>query len=110
MPTMADLLHIDLNGKTEVSGRSVASLIDPHYERNTSKKCTVFWRIRDRKAALKGNWKLVINDNNEELYNLFEDIGETRDVKKDNVEIFNELKSSLEVWENSLDEEEIISY
>lgn len=107
LPTMAELLNIDLTDKTQVSGKSMASLIDGSEYIDTEDERTVFWRFRERKAAKKGEWKLIIHDEEEALYDLSDDIGETIDVKSDYPEIFRELKQSLDQWEADLNEEKI---
>ncbi len=61
---------------------------------------TLFWRIRDRKAARRGPWKLVMASGRAaELYNLEADIGETRNLAADHPERVVELRSAVADWE-----------
>lgn len=52
-----------------------------------------FWRQRERAALRKGDWKIVFNPQEEEweLYNLADDIGETENLAQRNVEKAKEL-------------------
>ncbi|MFH5833840.1 sulfatase-like hydrolase/transferase [Halalkalibaculum sp. DA384] len=105
LPTLAEIINIDIESKTDVTGRSFAPLVngsEGEYEWNER---TVFWRFREGKAARKGDWKIVINEDSEELYNLSKGIDESKNVRENNQEIFSQLKDELESWERSLDDE-----
>ncbi len=104
-PTIAEMLGVDIPAGTQVSGKSLASLINGNTENNTTHERTVFWRFKEQKAARKGKWKLVINQEDEALYNLAEDPGENKDIKGENQAVFLELKQALAQWESQLKEE-----
>lgn len=66
----------------------------------------VFWRYRNQKVARKGNWKYLINNDEEYLFNLKEDISESRNQLDVNPEITNELKVLLQEWETEMNKYE----
>lgn len=99
-PTFLELAGLEpppADSPSPLDGASLAPLLlrgDALPER------TLFWRIRDRKAARRGPWKLVMSPGRAaELYNLADDIGETRDLAADHPERVVELRSALADWE-----------
>ena len=64
---------------------------------------TVFWRYRGQKAARQGPWKLLVTDSDTALYNLNEDIGETRNIAEQHREQLKELSDALQNWETAVD-------
>ena len=68
---------------------------------------TLFWRMSNQKAVRSGKWKLIFRNEKDspELYNLFQDIGETNNLASQYPEKVLQLKSKLEVWENDVNEE-----
>jgi arylsulfatase A-like enzyme len=72
----------------------------------------VFWRWIDRYAARVGDWKLVMNGNGdvwtlmendtgkEELFNLKDDIGETKDLAATHPEKLRELQTAYREWDS----------
>lgn len=63
---------------------------------------TVFWRYRDRKAARRGQWKLMVEEGRQMLFDLEEDVEETTDLSAENPEIAAELAEELERWEHEV--------
>jgi arylsulfatase A-like enzyme len=63
---------------------------------------TLYWRMRNNAALRKDDWKIVRNSNpgkpssEFELYNLKDDIGETRNLAKSHPEPLHELSA---LWE-----------
>ena len=57
-------------------------------------------------AVLRGEWKLLVNKDGSDvmLFNLKEDINETRNLKVEYPQITNELKKEALAWRNSLPE------
>ncbi len=104
LPTFMDLLGIGIpsQGSNAVDGVSILPLLlhgEPLEPR------TLFWRVRDQRAARNGYWKLVISEKNisPELYNLADDIGESFDLSDQYPEIVRKLKKELETWEKDVD-------
>jgi arylsulfatase A-like enzyme len=82
-----DLLPV-LNGKTRPFDR------------------TVFWRYKRlqarRKAVRSGNWKYVWDTGNDELHELNEDPGESRNLLTERPEIAADLRKKLAEWEKDV--------
>ena len=63
----------------------------------------LFWRMGKQGAVRKGDWKLVVTNNKEsQLYYLAKDIGETKDLAKQNPDKLKELKADYEKWNSQL--------
>ena len=62
-------------------------------ERRDSPHETLYWKIKSAAALRRGDWKLVMlaPDWKLQLYNLRDDIGETRDVAAENSALVREL-------------------
>ncbi len=59
----------------------------------------LFWRMFDRLAVRRGDWKLVRMEGGvEELYNLTDDLGETTDLSKQRPEVLKELTRAFDEW------------
>jgi arylsulfatase A-like enzyme len=59
----------------------------------------LFWRMFERQAVRRGDWKLVRMENGVEgLFNLAEDLGETTDLSKKRPEMLKELASAFDEW------------
>lgn len=75
-----------------VSGKNI---LEPHQ--------TLYWRKEGMAAVRDGDFKLIrLDEYGYRLYNLAEDLGETIDLTTINSDKLNELKNSLESWENKL--------
>ena len=73
---------------------------------------TVFWRTKannGERAARRGVWKLVLREEGEALYNVVDDIRETKNVIGEQVGIAGELSAALKAWEASFAEVRVIS-
>jgi arylsulfatase A-like enzyme len=65
----------------------------------------LFWRYGTAHAVRKGNWKLVRRgDQPAELYDLANDVSESRDLAAQHPEVVRELSEALERWESELAE------
>ena len=106
-PTIASL--IDLAVPQELSGKNMAEIFDGSESDTMEEKRTVFWRFKNQAAARKGNWKLLMIDGEETLYNLSTDIQESKDLKEEYPDIFQELIKAYDKWESGLKEEMILS-
>ena len=94
MPTLLELAGVD--SPRSLDGTSLASLL---LERDQLQPRTLFWRIRAEAAVRKGRWKLVqIGNNDPELYDLEEDVGESRDLSNTHSETVEALEEELNAW------------
>ena len=65
---------------------------------------TLFWRMRDRAAARRGQWKLVRHGGRPlELFDLTQDIGETENLAHAHPSLAEELSGALAAWEAAVD-------
>lgn len=62
------------------------------------------WRTTPVSTILAGNWKLMefLEDSHLELYNLSEDIGETKNLAEENPSVAKSLHDRLIVWRNEI--------
>jgi arylsulfatase A-like enzyme len=60
---------------------------------------TVFWRAGKGRVARRGPWKLLVQGQKAQLFNLDDDLGETKDLVQAHPQITAELRKALETWE-----------
>jgi arylsulfatase A-like enzyme len=66
---------------------------------------TIYWRATQRvqqKAVRMGDWKYLQDEQGEYLFNLANDEGEKKDLKKEQAAVFRELKDRYINWENQM--------
>jgi arylsulfatase A-like enzyme len=93
LPTLANICGINLNLKCRIDGLDVSDVL---FNPNTNSPRQVFYYyfMNSLEAVRKGDWKLHVRKNGEEvslLYNLRDDIGEEKDCGKQHADIVNEL-------------------
>ena len=64
----------------------------------------LFWRIRQRHAVRSGPWKLCVNNDQAELYNLDDDLGEQHDLAAEHSEVVNRLSRAWSDWQRDVNE------
>ena len=62
----------------------------------------MFWKRKDRIGVRSGNWKWVVMDDGEGLYNLASDISEENDVSSRHPEKLAELKEKYIKWSTEM--------
>jgi arylsulfatase A-like enzyme len=62
----------------------------------------LFWRWGQRHAVRKGNLKLVEAGNGSELFDLFSDVGESRNLSKESPELVKELEQAYNKWDSQM--------
>jgi arylsulfatase A-like enzyme len=124
-PTVLDLAKKDLSSyKTFGDGQSLLPLLsDPQNSKRTYHKDTIHWHYpfyvgvglkkdevtSPRSAIRKDDWKLILNwEGQLELYNIKDDMFETRELSKHQPEKTRELLKSLVQWINRTVEERYI--
>ena len=65
-------------------------------------KRTLFWRYKKGKAARKGPWKLLVQNNQSKLYNLDEDLGEKENLALARPDVVKALEDELAAWEQEV--------
>jgi arylsulfatase A-like enzyme len=69
-------------------------------EKSAAPHDRLFWRMIDRSGARVGDWKLVRNgDGTEKLFNLADDIRETKDLAATNPEKLKEVQAAYKEWD-----------
>ncbi|GAB2988137.1 sulfatase-like hydrolase/transferase [Cyclobacterium sediminis] len=104
LPTVLKIIGSPMpnqNGKNALDGTSFLDLIT---QRKAMPQRTIFWKTPEAKAARKGNWKILFDEENKEgmLVDLATDIGEKENKKSLHPEIFENLSSSLKAWEKKV--------
>lgn len=63
----------------------------------------MFWQRRADKAARVGNWKWLDSAKGKGLYDLSNDIGETKDLSKEKPEILQMMQARFAAWRKEMD-------
>lgn len=92
LPTIAKLAGVELDSEREIDGMDISSLLI-----QSNSPVREIFHIRTQ-AVIKGNWKLHKN----ELFNLKDDISESKNVAKSNPQIVEELKQLLQAHKKNL--------
>ena len=99
-PTIAKIAGADLPAGQAMDGVDISELL---LKGRSVEDRTVFWRRGNEKAARKGPWKLIIRDRDSELYNLTDDIGETKNLADAEPQKRKQLTEALADWEKQVD-------
>lgn len=99
--TIAAALHIDLPKDRVYDGINLLALNDA---KNMVSERPLFWRSEFNKGIRKGDWKLLINeyDKTTLLYNVKEDISETKNIYAQEPSRVSALQKELEDWEKGM--------
>ena len=104
VPTILELAGLDPPAPDGPNALDGVSLVPVLLERRQLASRTLFWMSAPRRggqvslAARWGPWKLV----DDQLFNLGDDLGESRDVAKQFPELARELKARRAAWENDV--------
>jgi arylsulfatase A-like enzyme len=99
-PTCLELAGVELPPNDSPSALDGASLAPLLLENKPLPERTLFWRMRGQKAVRRGPWKLVVQpDGKPELYNLADDLGETRNLAAKHAEVVDGLRDEMARWE-----------
>jgi arylsulfatase A-like enzyme len=100
LPTFLELLRMEApppGSPNELDGISLIPLL---LQGEALPQRTLFWRMYNQKAVRRDNWKMVVKQGSSpELYNLSDDIGESRDLSGKHPEMVRELSAELDAWE-----------
>ena len=97
--TVAALTHVALPEGKIYDGVNLV----PYLSNSQTPHETLYWRSGFSKAILKKNWKLYVNERSHArfLFNLDNDISETKDLLSQFPEKAKELQHDLEQWEKT---------
>jgi arylsulfatase A-like enzyme len=62
----------------------------------------LFWRRGQTHAVRKGNYKLVEAGNSSEVFDLFSDVGEARNLSEERPELVKELEQAYDEWDSQM--------
>jgi len=96
------ILSIVANDKLPV-GLDGIDLKSHILKNDKSEERSVFWRYREQKAVRKGEWKYLVENEDEYLFNPGNDKGETTNLIDEQSAIANQLKNELQAWEADVD-------
>jgi len=101
VPTFAELAGVKARlPSLKPDGISLNPVV---FDRRPLQPRTLFWRMNQRKAVRRGDWKLVLTGQEKpQLYNLSEDIGESKDRSAAEPELTAALLGELARWEAGL--------
>lgn len=97
MPTICDLLGVDLESQYDATGSDGISFLPTLKGDKQPEREFLYWEFHetDQIGVRKGDWKMVVVKGEPRLYNLAEDIGETTDIASSNPEIVADLISII---------------
>lgn len=93
MPTLCDILDVDLVEKYDPEGSDGISFLPTLKGETQPERDFLYWEFHETNqiGVRKGDWKLVVVKGEPRLYNLKEDIGETNDLASTHPEVVAEL-------------------
>jgi arylsulfatase A-like enzyme len=97
-PTFSILAGISTDG-LQLDGMDLAPLL---FEGESLPGRNLYWRIREDWAVRSGPWKLVYENGTTGLFNLDEDIGETKDLASRMPDRVKSLSMAWKTWENDV--------
>lgn len=101
-PTFMELAEVEVPVNLKLNGISVLPQL---FNNEILPLRSVCWKIGDEKAIRKGKWKLcMVGSDNQELFNLSIDIGETKNLSADNPTVVLQLIAEYNQWENDVTE------
>ena len=98
LPTLAELAGVAT--PDGVDGTTLTPLL---FEGKPLPERDLFWREAENWAVRRGPWKLVGAGGKSQLFNLDDDIGESKDISARKPELVEDLLASLKAWEQDVD-------
>jgi len=97
-PTMAHFAEIN-TATLKLDGVDLSSLL---LKGEPIKPRMLFWREDQDQAVRRGNWKLLNNEGQVELFNLQRDLGEQHDLSEQKPQLVAKLKRAWRKWEKNV--------
>jgi arylsulfatase A-like enzyme len=107
LPTVLAAAGVESKPEWKLDGVNLLPHLTGERKNASEPHDALFWRFGQQMAIRKGDWKLVRYDlaaegatgvSETKLYNLKDDIGETKDLAADNPEKMKELKADWDRW------------
>ena len=99
-PTVSAAAGINLPNKLQLDGVDLMPYLSG--SSTTMPHETLFWSSGPNKAVRFGNWKLIIVGEHKFLFDLKNDIGETKNLVKQYPEMVQKLENSLNQWQEQM--------
>ena len=106
-PTMLSVTGVQPPADRPLDGVDVSRYLiegEPLEER------ALFWRMGEKEAARRGDWKYVKNGDDEYLFNLADDLSEAHDRMSDEPNVAQSLKDELAAWAQDVETNRIEPY
>jgi arylsulfatase A-like enzyme len=102
VPTVLSSAGIEIKSEDNFDGVNLLPYIKG--EKSGPPHEVLYWRFHNNRAILMDNWKLIkgAKQENWELYNLSEDIGETKNLAEKMPEKVKEMEKLWEEWNTQL--------
>ncbi len=101
LPTLLELAGVNVSA--DQGATDGVSLVDLLLNGDPLRPRLLFWRQNRDKAVRDGKWKLVLNPQGKELYDLSTDVSEQRNVASRYPERVSAMASALGIWEADVD-------
>jgi arylsulfatase A-like enzyme len=98
-PTMLDMAGAKIPKDLKLDGVNLMPLL---MEEKKLSDRTLFWRFRKQHAARKGPWKYLVKGENEQLFNLDDDIGESKNLAQSRPDLIQALRAEYLSWEKDV--------
>lgn len=99
-PTLCAAARISVSNETRLDGVNLLPFLRSDLLGTPHK--TLFWKNGGQGAVRSGDWKLLLNGGKVQLFHLMEDIGETKDLARENPEIAKSLHTAWTEWSATL--------
>ncbi len=100
VPTLLTVARIDPPGGLVLDGYDMMPVLA---KGESSPRRRMFWQRKDDKAARVGHWKWVESSRGGGLFDLSSDIGERKDLSRDEPGKLDELKKAFSGWQAEMD-------
>jgi len=97
-PTIAQLTGAKTEGLL-LDGQDLTKLL---FEGESLPDRSLFWRCNSGTAVRSGPWKLCVTDGKTQLYNLTDDLGETKNLADQKPELTDQLQRAWKDWETEV--------
>jgi arylsulfatase A-like enzyme len=105
LPTLVGLAGGSVPGDRTIDGRDIAPLLTGQADATSPHEAFYYFHVGSLEAVRRGRWKLHVRkraDEINELYDLHEDIAESRNVYDDHTEVVEELTGLIEAKRREL--------
>jgi arylsulfatase A-like enzyme len=99
LPTFVALGGGEIEEERKVDGENVLPVLKGE---GAFQREALFWQFKDMRAVRKGEWKLLEQGSDAELYDLGKDLAEKNNLAKQYPERVKELQRMLDAWEREV--------